>query len=296
MAEDRTGTFGGPDTGTLFVVATPIGTLEDISLRALRILKQADLIAAESREHTLKLCRHFDIRTRISSYNQNNRALKEPQLLERLDSGMDIALVTNAGTPGISDPGLPLVKTALEKGIRVSVVPGPCAAVAALSMSGLRTDGFLFAGFLSPRSGRRRKELETVANETRTLVFYETARRLKGMIKDLQTVLGDRQAAVAREMTKIHEQVLHGKLSGLAEQVDIQGVRGEMTVLVEGMRPDGSPQKTLDRELEGRIQELISKGDRTLGDIARKLSLEHGASYRHIYKACLSVKATLEHD
>lgn len=286
-----------PAKGTLYIVATPIGNLEDITLRALRVLKEVDLIAAEGPEHTKKLCSRFDIHTRISSYNQNNRDRKGPQLLAQLDSGKSIALVTNAGTPGISDPGVLLVDQALDRGVAVCAVPGPCAAIAALSICGLRTDGFLFAGFLSTRSGRRRKELEGLIHETRTLVFYEAPRRIAAMLADIEAVLGDRQAAITREMTKIHEQVLRGSLSELAARVseDDGGARGEITVLVEGLTRD---HPRVDDEIEEEVKklcvELILMGEMSLVDIAKKLSLEHGMSYRHTYKTCLSVKASLE--
>lgn len=279
-------------TGTLFVVATPIGNLEDITLRALRILGEVDVVAAEGIEHTRKLCRRFEIRARLISYNQNNRKRKEPELLESLRAGLHVALVTNAGTPGISDPGSLLVHRAWEEGIPVRAVPGPCAAAAALSASGLRSDGFLFAGFLSSRPGRRRKELERLASETRTLVFYEAPHRIQAMLQDLRAVLGDRYGAVVREMTKVHEETLRGKLSRLAEQMHEDRARGEFVVLVEGAEEGPPVDVSADPELRKRIEALLHQGNLTLGDVARKLSLEQGVGYRHIYRVCLSVKAS----
>jgi 16S rRNA (cytidine1402-2'-O)-methyltransferase len=273
----------------LFVVATPIGNLEDITLRALRVLKEADLIAAEGVDHTRGLCRHFDIRTRLISYNQNNRTRREPEILSRLRAGKSVALVTSAGTPGVSDPGSMLIHRATNEGIRVIAVPGPCAAVAALSASGLRSDGFLFAGFLSSRPGRRRKEIEGLAGEPRTLIFYEAPRRIRSMIEDLQAVLGDRNAAVARELTKVHEEVLRGPLSRIAEELDEERTRGEITVVVEGAGPVRAGAGT-DPELVERIEALLGHPDLSLRDVAEKLALERGMGYRHVYKLCLAVR------
>lgn len=271
------------------MVATPIGNLEDMSLRALQTLREVDLIAAEGVEHTRRLCRHFEIRTRITSYNQNNSRRKVPELLERLHQGESLALVTNAGTPGVSDPGSMLVGNALDEGLRAVAIPGPCAAVAALSMAGIRSDGFLFAGFLSNRQGKRRRELESLAPEPRTLVFYEAPHRIQAMLKDLSDVLGDRRGAVAREMTKIHEEVLRGRLSELAEMIDSDRARGEFTVIVEGATLPSSTfsfgPDTLDR-----IKTLLESEDMTLRDAAKRLAEEQGLGFRQAYRMCLSVQ------
>ncbi len=275
--------------GVLYIVATPIGNLEDISLRALRTLKEVDLIAAEGVEHTRRLCRRFDIRTRLTSYNQNNSRRKGPELLDRLRRGESLALVTNAGTPGISDPGSTLVGPALDEGLGVVSVPGPCAAVAALSSAGFRSDGFLFAGFLSSRPGRRRKEMETLAAEARTLVFYEAPHRIRAMLKDLKEVLGDRKGAVAREMTKVHEEVLRGRLSELAEMLDDERTRGEFTVVVEGA-PPSSAASSPDPEILRRIKTLLERKDISLRDAAERLVVEKGLGYRQAYRMCLSVQ------
>jgi 16S rRNA (cytidine1402-2'-O)-methyltransferase len=277
--------------GVLHVVATPIGNMEDLTFRALRILKEADLIAAEGVEHTRRLCRRYEIGTRLTSYNQNNRRRKEPALLEALRAGRKVALVTNAGTPGISDPGTLLIRRALDEGIRVEALPGACAAVAALSVSGLRTDGFLFAGFLSSRPGRRRREIESLAEEPRTLVFYEAPHRIRAMLEDLRDVLGEREAAVAREMTKVHEEILRGTLGGLAERTEGNRARGEFTVMVEGASPKEAGDVP-DAELRGRIEELLGRGDMSLRDAAEKLALEQGLGYRHIYRMCLEIQGS----
>jgi len=293
MPGAREETQKAPTEGVLYVVATPIGNLEDMTFRALRVLGEVDLIAAEGVEHTRRLCRRYNIGTRLTSYNQNNRRRREPGLLEKLHAGGKVALVTNAGTPGISDPGTRLIRRALDERIRVETVPGACAAVAALSVSGLRSDGFVFAGFLSSRSGRRRREIEPLASEPRTLVFYEAPHRIRAMLEDLRAVLGDREAVVAREMTKVHEELLRGTLDELAVRVEGDRARGEFTVMVEGATPrtgGGIPEA----ELRQRIGELLGRGDLSLRDVAEKLSLEQGLGYRHIYKVCLEVQGSLE--
>ncbi len=290
MAGKKEETERDPSGGVLYVVATPIGNLEDISLRALRTLKEADLIAAEGVKHTRSLCRRFDIRTRLTSYNQNNSRRKGPELLDRLRRGQSIALVTNAGTPGISDPGSMLVRLALDEGLRAVSVPGPCAAVAALSSAGFRSDGFLFAGFLSSRPGRRRKEMEPLVSEPRTLVFYEAPHRIRAMLKDLHDVLGDRKGAVAREITKIHEETLRGRLSELSAMLDDERTRGEFTLIVEGAPFPPSSTSSPDPDTLHRIRALLGRKDMSLRDAAEQLALEQGLGYRQAYRMCLSVQ------
>lgn len=272
------------------MVATPIGNLEDISLRALRTLREADLIAAEGVEHTRRLCRRFEIRTRVTSYNQNNSRQKGPELLDGIRRGESIALVSNAGTPGISDPGSMLVRYALDEGLRVVSVPGPCAAVAALSSTGFRSDGFLFAGFLSNRRGRRLKEIQAIAGEPRTLVLYEAPHRIKGLLRDLRDVLGDRNGALAREMTKIHEETMRGRLQELLDMLDDERIRGEFTVIVEGAASLFSSTYFPDPDMVAKIRTLLERQDMSLRDVAEQLALEKGLAYRQAYKMCLSVQ------
>jgi 16S rRNA (cytidine1402-2'-O)-methyltransferase len=281
----------GEAPGTLYVVPTPIGNLEDITLRALRILKEVDVIAAEGVEHTRKLCNYFGIQTPLTAYNQHNHKRKGPAILKRLRSGEDVALVSNAGTPGISDPGTMLVGGALDEGIPVSPLPGACAAAAALSASGLRSDGFLFAGFLSSRKGRRLNELASLAAERRTLVFYEAPHRIMSALGDMIEALGDRQAVVAREMTKLHEEILRGSLSDIAREMDSRPARGEITVVVEGS-PSGPSRADEDQGLQAKAKELLEKG-MGVREAAAKLSLEYKAGYRHIYRVCLSMKKAM---
>lgn len=222
--------------GRLFIVSTPIGNLEDITLRALRILKEADLIAAEDTRHTRKLLAHYDIHTPLTSFYQHRQFRQAPALIAKALAGTTIALVTDAGTPGISDPGAWLVHLALEAGIEVTPVPGPSAAVALLSVSGLPTDAFVFEGFLPFKEGKKRRLLERLRDEERTLVFYESPHRLEKTLGILLDVLGDRPAAVGRELTKVFEEVRRGTLGAILETYRGRKVLGEITIAIAGAR------------------------------------------------------------
>lgn len=227
--------------GTLYIVSTPIGNLEDITLRALKILKSVDLIAAENVKHSKGLCRHYGIKTRLTSYHQHNRNVKGPELIKRLLSGSDVALVTNAGTPAVSDPGGMLINQVLERNINVSPIPGPSAVIAALSVSGLRVDRFLFIGFLSNKPSRRRKELRNLISEPRTMVFFESPHRIKAMLMDIKEILGDRQIVVLRELTKVYEEIKRGSVSSVLDELEEGKIRGEFTLVVAGLLCSPSP-------------------------------------------------------
>lgn len=281
----------GGERGTLYVVSTPIGNLEDITLRALRILKTVDVIAAESVTHSRGLCRHYDIHTRLVSYNQHNQNAKGPEFIAKLKGGKHIALVTNAGTPGVSDPGVMLAAQALKENIRVSPVPGPSSVTAALSVSGLRGDQFLFLGFLSPKPGKRKKELEALAEEHRTMVFFEAPHRLKDMLTDLSEILGNRRIVILREMTKVYEETIGGPIAEVLNGLDEDHTRGEFTLVVsgvEGGKKDARPRMT--EETATRIRTLLADETLSLRDIAERIALEEGLSYRNAYRACLSLK------
>jgi 16S rRNA (cytidine1402-2'-O)-methyltransferase len=221
-------------TGTLYVVATPIGNLEDVSLRALRVLREVDLVAAEDTRHVRKLLDHYGIRKRVVSYHEHNERTRTPQLLAALRSGRSVALVSDAGTPALSDPGYPLVRACAEAQIPVVPVPGPSAAVAALVVSGLPTDRFLFLGFPPRRRPARRRFFEEVRDGRATLVLFESPHRLADCLEDALAVLGDRRAAVCRELTKLHEEVRRGTLSELVSWARQAAPLGEVTVVVEG--------------------------------------------------------------
>jgi 16S rRNA (cytidine1402-2'-O)-methyltransferase len=229
-----------PPTG-LYVVATPIGNLEDITYRAVRVLSEVDLIAAEDTRHSRVLLSHYGITTAMQAFHEHNEAQLEGKMLERLSQGQSIALVSDAGTPLLSDPGYRLVRAAREAGLPVFVVPGPSAVTAALSVAGLPTDRFAFEGFLPVKSAARKKRLEALGPETRTLVFFESSHRIEATLADMQQVFGEqRQAAVCRELTKKFETVLRGTMSELQQELarDPNQGRGEFVVIVGGREDD----------------------------------------------------------
>lgn len=217
--------------GTLFVVATPIGNLGDITARALEVLKQVDLIACEDTRQTIKLLNHFGIQKPLTSYHDFNEEKKAEELVRKLEAATKVALVCDAGTPAISDPGYRVVRICRERGIPVVAIPGPNAAVAALSASGLPSDEFMFVGFLPATRNARKQKLASLANVTRTLVFYEAPHRIDEVLEDMQETLGDREVCVARELTKIHEEHLFGKLSEISSRVK---ALGEFVIVVSG--------------------------------------------------------------
>ena len=229
---------GDSRQGTIYVVSTPIGNLEDITLRALRVLKEVGLIAAESRAHTRKLCTLYDIKTPITSYNSHNQHYKGRVLLEKVKSGLDIALVSDAGTPGLSDPGFRLAREAIDNHIQLVPIPGASALLTALSVSGLPSHRFVFVGFLSNKKGRRRRELEGLTSELRTIIFFESPHRLLKMLTDVYEILGNRSVVLAREMTKVFEEVQRGSLRDVLNLITEERIRGEYTIIVEGKTGD----------------------------------------------------------
>ena len=222
-----------PGVGILYLVATPIGNLEDITARALRVLREASLIAAEDTRHTRKLLTHFDIHTPLTSYFEHNKLNKLDAILEALNSG-DVALVSDAGTPGLSDPGYELVRAALAAGHLVTPIPGPSAVVAALVVSGLPTDAFVYLGFLPRKHSEREALLQSAAHEPRTLVAYEAPHRLLDTLADIESVLGNRPVAVARELTKLHEEIFRGPARAAREHFSAKEVLGEITLVIGG--------------------------------------------------------------
>jgi len=246
--------------GTLYVVATPIGNLADLTPRAVDVLGQVDLVLAEDTRHTAQLLRHCGLSKPLQSLHEHNERQKLESIVQRLQAGESLALVSDAGTPLLSDPGFPLVRRLRELDMPVIPIPGPCAAVAALSVAGLATDRFAFEGFLPARSGARRTRLGGLADETRTLVFYESGKRLAGVLNDMCEILGpDREAAVARELTKLYESIYRGSLAELRDRAgaDVDMVRGELVLLVQG-RPvaEIAENPELDRVLGVLLPEL----------------------------------------
>ena len=220
--------------GILYICGTPIGNLEDITLRALKILKKVKLIAAEDTRHTKKLLNHYQINTKVSSYYEYNKFKKALHLVEILKNGQDIALVSDAGMPGISDPGYVLVNLALKNNIRIIPVPGVSALITALVVSGLPTNKFVFEGFLPRKIKERKRYFKSIKNEERTVIFYETPHRLKRALKDMLEIWGERKIVIARELTKMYEEVIRGKLSQVLTEISTKEMKGEITLIVQG--------------------------------------------------------------
>jgi 16S rRNA (cytidine1402-2'-O)-methyltransferase len=281
----------GGAAGTLYVVATPIGNLQDITLRALEVLKAVDLVAAEDTRKTARLMAHFGLSAPLVSYHEYNEAARTPHLLRRLQRGDSIALVSNAGTPGVSDPGYRLVSAAADAGLQVVPVPGVTAAAAALSVSGLATDAFVFAGFLPKKTGRRLQQIKALASEARTVILYESPQRIVALLEDLLAALGDRRAVLAREMTKLHEEFIRGRLSEvLAVLKGRKEVKGECTLLVAG-RTDAEP-SSWDAAREDLRRALKSRS-RGLSELAREVAHLHGLPRQAAYAEAIKIKAEL---
>jgi 16S rRNA (cytidine1402-2'-O)-methyltransferase len=266
--------------GTLYVVATPIGNLEDTTFRAVRVLKEVDLIAAEDTRHSRKLLTHFGIKGRLVSYYDQVERHRAPKLVEQLVAGRSVALISDAGTPGIADPGYRLVRAAIEAGISVVPVPGPSVVTAALSVSGLPTDRFTFEGFVPARRAARRKFYEDLRREPRTIVCFEAGRRLLESLADLEAALGDRSVVVAREVTKRFETLARGQVSELRGHLGAEPVRGEATLLIAAASPE-SMQTTDD--MRRAVAEMRAEG-LGLKEIARTLADRGGWSSRDIYR------------
>jgi 16S rRNA (cytidine1402-2'-O)-methyltransferase len=269
--------------GTLFIVATPIGNLEDISLRALRTLKEVDLIAAEDTRHTKVLLDHYAVAVRLTSYHEHNEKRKAEDLVKRLVSGENIALVCDAGTPAISDPGYRLVHAAVRAGIVVVPIPGASALTAVLSAAGLPTDRFVFEGFLPAKRSGRRERLEKLRDETRTVVAYEAPHRIQEALRDVQEILGDREVVLAREVSKIHEEFLRGRVSEVSGRLADQPPRGELTLVMAGSPGDPEPTEEI---LKAEIRRLKNDGLR-VKEIAELLGERYSYSKRDIYRLAL---------
>jgi len=272
--------------GCLYLVATPIGNLEDITLRALRVLKEADVIACEDTRQTAKLLGHYGVAKRLVSYHEHNEIVRAPEIVLELEEGARVALVSDAGTPALSDPGHHLVTLAVRHGIAVVPVPGPSAFTAALAASALPIDKFHFIGFLPPRRTQRRKALTELAPETATLVFYEAPHRLAESLADMAAVLGDRHAVLAREVTKMHEEFHRGTLHELSALARKRELKGEMTVLVGPPEGNAKPARNAEPSVRARVERLVkSKGldlKAALKTVARELGLTRSEAYRRL--------------
>lgn len=275
-------------TGRLFVVATPLGNLEDLSPRALRTLREAGLIACEDTRRTGSLLRANGLATPLTSFFEHNERWKGERVLAALERGLDVALVSDAGTPGISDPGYRLVRDARARGLEVIPIPGPSAVIAALSVSGLPTDRFLFVGFLPRRAGPRRAALQLLRGEPATLVFYESPLRALDALADMRATLGDREAFLCREATKLHEEYRRGTLSALERALGARGTpKGELVLVVAGAAQEQRPGEAGDAELLAEFAELAERG-LTRREAAKRIAARTGLSARDVYRRLLS--------
>jgi 16S rRNA (cytidine1402-2'-O)-methyltransferase len=278
--------------GCLYVVATPIGNLEDISLRALRILKEADVIACEDTRQTMKLLSHFDLRKKLVSYHEHNEITRAAELVIDLEQGAKVALVSDAGTPAISDPGHRLVSLCLRHGIEVVPVPGASAFVAALAASGMAIEEFTFVGFLPARQSERRKKLRTLMNEPRTIVLYEAPHRLLETLEDSLEILGNRPTVIAREVTKMYEEFLRGHLEDLLAGVRAKEPRGEITLLIgppdAQARTEASAQDAnLTVPIARRVDEIVKESGLDRKAALKQAARERGLTRREAYKQLL---------
>lgn len=275
------------NVGTLYIVATPIGNLEDLTLRALRILREVDLIAAEDTRHSRKLLTHFGISKPLTSYFDHNKNIKGAQILAKLKDGLSVALISDAGTPCISDPGYQLVRDAVASGVRVVPVPGACAAMAALSASGLPTDSFAFEGFLPSRPGKRRERLAALKGETRVMVFHEAPTRLAASLDDVLVTLGDREMVLARELTKVYEEFLRGKVSEVIRMIEGRAVKGEIVLLIAPAPADDKQ----DQDLVPALLERYLDGEcMSVKDAVKRVSEETGESRSKVYQEALKLR------
>lgn len=270
------------------MVATPIGHMEDITLRALRTLKDVDVIAAEDTRKTRKLLTRHKISTPLVSYHDHNKEKRTPKLLAKLKAGTSIALVTDAGTPSISDPGHYLVREAIREAVSVVPIPGVSAIIAALSVSGLPTDSFVFVGFVPRKPGKRNALLDQLKQEPRTLVFYESPQRLLGLMQEILSVMGDRKAVTARELTKVHEEILRGPLSKMVKEMSAgPPLKGECTLLVAGCKTG----TRIDRDsIQNHLRRLHHEQDGSLSDLVKEVAREYGLPKRVVYEEALKIK------
>ena len=277
-------------SGTLYLCATPIGNLEDMTLRCIRILKEVDLIAAEDTRNSIKLLNHFEIKTPMTSYHEYNKIEKGHRLIERLQSGEDIALITDAGTPGISDPGEELVSMCQEAGITVTAVPGAAACITALTISGLATRRFAFEAFLPTDKKERQAILEELKRETRTMILYEAPHRLVRTLKVLYETLGNRRISVCRELTKRHETVFATTIEGALDYYESQEPKGECVMVIEGKSREEIREEEKARweemDIEGHMDYYLERGmDKK--EAMKQVAKDRGVSKRDIYQALL---------
>ncbi|WP_028845585.1 16S rRNA (cytidine(1402)-2'-O)-methyltransferase [Thermodesulfovibrio thiophilus] len=270
--------------GRFYIVSTPIGNLDDITLRALETLKKVDFIACEDTEHSLKLLNYYGIKKSLISYWSEKEKVRAEEIINKIKSGHSVALITDAGTPGISDPGAVIIQRAIEENIEIIPVPGPTALITALSISGLSSEEFTFIGFLPVKQAQRRKKLLELSSEKRTLVFYEAPHRILQSLHDMLEVLDDRRACIARELTKMFEEVLRGRLSELIEKLENSKIAGEYVIIVEGITE--TPQ-TVDEALK-EVKELMKKG-KGRKEAVKIIAELYGLSKKELYEKSLKM-------
>jgi len=274
--------------GNIYVVATPIGNMDDITIRALRVLSEVDLIAAEDTRKTGKLLAYHNIKGKLVSCHEHNEIAKAQDLIDQVKGGASIALVTDAGTPSVSDPGYRIVQTAIQNQIQPVPIPGPSAAIAALSVSGLPTDTYKFIGFLSKKKGKRLEQLKKLEIEPGTIIFYESPKRINRLLHEMLEVLGDRYAVFAREITKRFEEFHRGKLTELIDKIEKnESVKGECTLLVSGsMETD----PICMRDIRNKLAEKLKKTGKKPSALAHEMAMEYGCSRKIIYQEILKIK------
>ncbi|MBW1833775.1 MAG: 16S rRNA (cytidine(1402)-2'-O)-methyltransferase [Deltaproteobacteria bacterium] len=269
--------------GNLYIVATPIGNRDDITIRALNILEQADTIAAEDTRHTGRFLSHHKIKGNLVSYHEHNEKLKQ---------GLSVALVSNAGTPSVSDPGYCLIKSAIANNIKVVPIPGVSAAITALSAAGLPTDSFIFIGFLSKTKNKRLKQLRELANEQRTLIFYESPKRILKLLDEIKLIIGDRYCVLSREMTKLHEEFIRGSMSEIFQKLKARpAIKGEITFLVKGYIKDKDvPLKIVRQEIKNNLE----LADNRISSISKQIAIKYGLPKSKVYEMALIIKGEKE--
>jgi 16S rRNA (cytidine1402-2'-O)-methyltransferase len=278
-------------SGVLYIVATPIGNLEDITLRAIRVLKEADLVAAEDTRHTRHLLDRYQLDTQLTSYHDHNKEEKAPVLVARMLEGKNVALVSDAGTPGISDPGYFLINLAIDRKIPVVPIPGATAAIAALSVSGMPTDRFVFEGFLPAKHLARLKRLQELSKEERTMIFYEAPHKIIKAVADMLAVLGDRRAVITRELTKIHEETIRGTLSESLKRLQEGTIKGEFTVIVHGATKEPLKQ---DIDTTEFLKNLILHRGLSKKEAISAAAEELGLPKKDVYKESLKIESALK--
>lgn len=275
-------------TGKLYICPTPIGNLEDITIRTLKVLESVDLIAAEDTRHSLRLLNHFEIKKPLTSYHQHNKLEKGPQLIDKVLGGENLALISDAGMPGISDPGEELIALAIESGVEVVGLPGPTASTLALVVSGLSTEKFVFEGFLPSKKGERRQALESLKTETRTMILYESPHRIRKVLEDIDEIYGDRRMSLSRELTKKYEEINRGSAKDILNMYGDREIRGEIVLVIEGSSEIPEVEELSDDGIRGEIRRYIEKGF-SKKDAVKAVAKERKIPKNKVYQESLDI-------